>query len=245
MKYVNREDRKPLVKHIWDKKYLQPITDIIELIISNHKNKKEYIQEILTLREVVVECNKKMIDYCIADEDDLCFLRLIEESISDDLRFLIFNLYGDIIKRHSEINVPNCIVLEYAVLRKGYIEKNIIGENDGLDIDEMDYMFNTLLPHPSHKDISDYLWDKHYPIVRHYIHSYLVDETLSQYIVNSIYDYQSEYIEMCRIGLDVGDSVVYTHPDTEFEVYLLKDVAKNVLPLFEEILILDLKPLTT
>ena len=172
MKYVNREDRKPLVKHIWNKKYLQPITDIIELIISNHKNKKEYIQEILTLREVVVECNKKMIDYCIADEDDLCFLRLIEESISDDLRFLMFNLYGDIIKRHSEINVPNCIVLEYAVLRKGYIEKNIISENDGLDIDEMDYMFNTLLPHPSHKDISDYLWDKHYPIVRHYIHSY-------------------------------------------------------------------------
>jgi hypothetical protein len=234
-----------LKKVLWDEKYLQPIVDVMNNILLKYKNKKDYIQEILELRELILEADIRLIRYCVSDKYDRHFVRLIEDKVTDDMRYLIFNIYNDVVMNNPLEDVPNVIVLEYCIFREIYLKQNIIDKDYGINITEKDYLNNTLIPRATEDDYSLYVLDKHFPHIRYQIMEYIEDETNSQEIINSIYDYQKELIEMCRMNISVEDTYTYTHPSYEFSLHLIPSVAKQILPMFSEILAIELEPSST
>ena len=238
--YIHLPKNKILKEVLWDKKYLQPIGDILYDIIDKYKEKKDYIQEVLTLREVVEECDDKLIKYYMANENDTHYVRLIDTSVTNDTRYLLFTLYNNVLMNNPLVDVPNLITLEYCIFKEHYVKSNIIDKDYGLDINEKDHLYNVLIPNPTEDDISKYVLDKHYSHIQYQIMNYMNDDTISQEVINSIYDYQKELIEMCRINISVEDTKLYTHPSSEFMLYLIPSVAKQILPLFSELIGLEL-----
>ena len=243
--YVHLSKYEGLKKSIWDEKYLQLITDVINDILHKYNQKEDYIQDVLNLRELMNECNHKLIKYYIGDKDDKHYIRLIDSSVTDDMRYLLFTVYNDILLNNPLYNVPNIIILEYCIFREGYIKNNIIDEDYGLDINEKQYVYDILLPHPTEDDLSRYVLEKHFSHIQYQVMEYMGDETQSQVLINSIYDYQKELIEMCRTELSVEDTKHYTHPSYEFSLLLLPSVAKQIVPLFSELLGINLLPSST
>lgn len=74
---------------------------------------------------------------------------------------------------------------------------------------------------------------------------YMDDDMRSQYLINSIMEYQKELIEMCPVNINVEDIEVYTHSAYEFSLPLLPSVAKLVKPLFSELLGIELNTSST
>ena len=239
--YVHLSKYKILKEIVWDKKYLQPIQDTVNDIIVKYNEKIDYIQDILSLRELLIECEHKLIKYYISDDKDKHYIRLIDHSVSDDMRFLLFEVYNDVIVNNPLSDIPNIIILEYCIFREYYVKNGIVDKDYGLDIDEKHYVYNLLIPYPTEEDLNRYVLEKHYPHIQYQIMNYMSDETLSQVVVNSIYDYQKELIEMCRNSVSVEDTKHYTHPSYEFSLYLIPSVSKQVLPLFSELLGIELE----
>jgi hypothetical protein len=238
--YIHLQKNKILKEVLWDKKYLQPINDILYDILYKYKNNEDYIQEILNLREVVEECDYKFVKYYIADSTDKHYIRLIDDCVTNDMRFLLFTLYDNVLHNNPLVDVPNLITLEYCIFKEHYVKNNIIDKDYGLDINEKDHIYNVLIPNPTEDDISKYVLDKHYRHIQYQVMNYMGDDTMSQVVINSIYDYQKELIEMCRTNISVEDTKLYTHPSSEFMLYLIPSVAKQILPMFSELLGLEL-----
>lgn len=238
--YVHLPKYNILKEMIWDEKYLQIITDVLYEILNKYKNNKDYIQDILTIREELIKCDERLIKYYIGDKEDTRYVRLIEYSITNDMRFLLFSLYNDVIENNHLKDIPNIIVLEYCIFREEYIKDKIISDDYGFDINEKDYLNNLFFPHPTENDISYYLYEKHHGNIRNNIIEYMNDDTLSQVVIDSIYVYQNELIEMCRNSINVEDIVTYTHPSYEFKLNLHPSVAEQTLPLLSELVGIDL-----
>lgn len=238
--YVHLQKYKSLTDLIYTQKYLQPIEHILYEVIDKYKNNIEFIQDIILLRELMIECDERLIKYYIGDEEDKHYIRIIEYSVTNDLRFLLFSLYNDVLSKNPIDDIPNVIVLEYCIFREQYIKDNIIDEDYGLDITEKDYLNNLFLPHPTEDDFSRYLYEKHYGVIQYNILNYMNDETLSQVVIDSIYEYQNELIEMCRNSINVEDIDTYTHTSSEFKLNILPSVAKQVIPLLSELIGIDL-----
>lgn len=240
--YIHLSKNKILKEVLWDKKYLQPIKDILYDILNKYNGNIDYIQDILDLREVVLKCDYKLVKYYIADENDKHYIRIIDDSVTNDMRFLIFSLYNEILLDNPLSVIPNIITLEYCIFKELYVKDKIISQDYGLDINEKDYVYNLLIPSPTEEDIHRHILEKHYPHIQYQLFTYMSDETISQVVINSIYDYQKELIEMCHMTFSVEDTELYTHPSSEFSLYLIPSVAKQVLPLFSELIGIDLIP---
>jgi len=225
---------------LWDERFKDPIKESIHNIIHKYKNKEDYIQEILTLREVLIKCNDKFIGYKVTDEYDREFIRLIEDKVSDDVKYLFFTLVNEILTDNPIEDVPNIILLEYGIFRKDYIKRNIIKKDYGFDMDE-EYLINhVVMPHYTENDMSQYLIEKHHGHIRCNMMEYLEDDTLGQTLVDSIMEYQIELIELCPMNIDVEDIETFTHPESELKLRLLPSVSKHIVPLIHEILAIPL-----
>tara|TARA_B110000285_G_scaffold149350_1_gene166720 strand:- start:8670 stop:9425 length:756 start_codon:yes stop_codon:yes gene_type:complete len=237
---INLSTYKILKQSIWDKRFLKPIHDIVYGILTKYKNKERYIQDILSLREHILKCDRKLVNYGIGDVNDKHFVRIVEVSVTNDMRFLILEMYRDIVENNHLDDVPNIIVLEYCILRETFMKLKVIDENYGLNISEKDYLNDILITHPEEDDYSKYLLDKHHSHITFQVTEYMDDDTRSQYLINSVLEYQNELIEMCPVNINVEDIEVYTHSAYEFSLPLLPSVAKLVKPLFSELLGIEL-----
>lgn len=238
---IHTQEYRVFLNTIWNKRYLQPIKESIQSIITKYKNKEDYIQDILTLREDLINCSDKFVSYNISDEYDLEFIRLIEGKVTNDVRFLFFTLINEILTDNPIEDVPNIFLLEYVIFRKIYMNENIIDKDYGLDIDEEYVVKNVISPNYTPNDMAEYLLEKHFSHIRYTITEYLEDETRPQELINSIMEYQKELIEMCPMSVDVENIDNYTHSESEISLNLLPSVAKRIIPLIEEILALPLR----
>ena len=237
---VNLSTYKILKESIWDNRFKIPVYDVVHGILTKYKDNDRYIQEILTLRELILKCDSKLINYNVSNPMDKHFVRLIEVSVTNDMRYLLFETYKDILDNNHLDDVPNIMILEYCILREIFIKLNVIDNNYGLNITEEDYLKDILLPYPDEDDYSKYLLDKHHPHIVHQFTEYMEDDSLSQVLCDSVMEYQKELIKMCPININVGDIEIYTHPSYEFTLPLLPSVAKHINPLFNELLGIEL-----
>lgn len=237
MRIIKYEELNIVKNLLWDKKYLQPLTENLRDILDyTEGNTFKNTALLLDFNESIKEASNKFMQYGVSSDTNVVYSRLVENEITDEIGYFYFIMLNDILKEYDIDKIPVSVLIDYTELKDRYTKMDLLKNIDTINISEDDVYSNKNLDIHIGMDAKViYVVEKYFTLIRHYSLKSVYDDYFFNEVVRYLTEANEELLELCRNEVNVEDILVFTHSTEPINVVLHRDLAEEFIPVICEV----------